>query len=134
MTTFNNDLKPVVAPSLSFQRLADLIKSRPDMMDMVDLKAPVKESINNLTPEQLDGITKARLSESIVKVNAGGEAYPDDVAYATFVCTGIGLTEFPAYAADSYAEQYADKTIAGLEEELAAAQEAQTSNPAPEPQ
>ena len=91
-------------------------------------------TINNLTPEQLDGLTKARLSENIVKVNAGGDAYPDDVAYATFVCTDVGLAEFPAYAADSYAEQYADKTVVGLEAELAAAQEAQASKPTPEPQ
>lgn len=79
---------------------------------------------------QLDGITKARLVGSIAKVNAGEQPYADDAAYVAFICTSAGLESLPDSAADSYAAQHADKTIAELEQELAAAIDKAAENPA----
>lgn len=79
---------------------------------------------------QLDGITKARLVGSIAKVNAGEQPYADDAAYVAFICTSAGLESLPDSAADSYAAKHAGKTIAELEQELAAAIDKAAENPA----
>lgn len=68
---------------------------------------------------QLDGITKARLSANIASAQSGEELHADDAAYVAFVCAIVGLASLPDYAADSYADQHAGKTIAELEQELA---------------
>ena len=69
---------------------------------------------------QLDGITKARILASIAEVQANKMPYTDDAAYLLHVC---------ASAADSYASQHAGKTIAELEQELAAAINKTAKNP-----
>ena len=68
---------------------------------------------------QLDGITKARIVASTAQIQAGKPAYADDADYVAHVCESAGLETLPDYAADSYAQQYAGKTIAELETELA---------------
>lgn len=73
-----------------------------------------------MTPTQLEGITKARLAENIIRARTGADLYPDDAAYVAHVCADVGLTEPPERAADSYATQFVAKTIAQLEYELAA--------------
>jgi len=73
-----------------------------------------------MTPTKLEGITKARLAENIIRARTGADLYPDDAAYVAHVCADVGLTELPERAADSYAAQFAAKTIAQLEYELAA--------------
>lgn len=72
-----------------------------------------------MTPEQLDGITKARIADSIALVQSGAQPHADDAAYVAHVCASAGLTELPGYAADSYAAQYSSKAILQLEQELA---------------
>ena len=79
---------------------------------------------------QLDGITKARLSANIAQVSAGN-LYPDDAAYIAKVCADANLAELPIEAADSYAAQYAGKTILELETELAEAITATSALPNP---
>ena len=84
---------------------------------------------------QLDGITKARILSSLARLQAREQPFADDAAYIAFVCESAGLSELPDSAADSYAAQHADKTIAGLEQQLAdaiiAAEDAE--NPPAEP-
>ena len=79
---------------------------------------------------QLDGITKARLSANIAQVSAGN-LYPDDAAYIAKVCADANLSALPIEAADSYAAQYAGKTILEPETELAAAITATSALPNP---
>jgi hypothetical protein len=71
-----------------------------------------------MNQKQLDGITKARLIDSIAQVQSGQSVCKDDAEYIAKVCSSAGLETLPDYAADSYAEQYAGKTIAELEIEL----------------
>ena len=68
---------------------------------------------------QLDGITKARLTGSIARLQAREQPFADDAAYIAFVCESAGLSELPDSAADSYAAQYANQTITELEQALA---------------
>jgi hypothetical protein len=68
---------------------------------------------------QLDGITKSRLAANIALVQSGKPPHADDAAYVAFVCAAAGLETLPDYAADSYAQQYAGKTITELEQALA---------------
>ena len=68
---------------------------------------------------QLDGITKARIVASTAQIQAGKSAYADDAAYVAHVCESAGLETLPDYAAESYAAQYAGKTITELEQALA---------------
>lgn len=82
-----------------------------------------------MNQNQLDGITKARLADSIAKVNANEAPYADDAAYVTFVCASAGIESLPDAAADSYAAQHAGKTITDLELELAAAIDAAKDKP-----
>ena len=79
---------------------------------------------------QLDGITKARILASIAEVQANKMPYTDDAAYLLHVCAAAKLETLPDSAADSYATQHADKTIAELEQELAAAIDKAAENPA----
>ena len=73
---------------------------------------------------QLDGITKARLAANIALARTGATLYADDAAYVAKVCADVGLQALPDTAADSYAAQYAGKTIAALESALVAAVDA----------
>ena len=68
---------------------------------------------------QLDGITKARLTGSIARLQAREQPFADDAAYIAFVCESAGLSELPDSAADSYAAQHANQTIAEMEQALA---------------
>lgn len=70
---------------------------------------------------QLDGVTKARLHANIALASSGAVLYADDAAYVAHVCASAGLDTLPDSAADSYAAQYAGKSIAALELELVAA-------------
>jgi hypothetical protein len=79
---------------------------------------------------QLDGITKARILASIAEAQANKIPYRDDAAYLLHVCAAANLETLPDYAADSYADQHADKTVAELEQELAAAIDKAAENPA----
>lgn len=82
-----------------------------------------------MNQKQLDGITKARLIDSIAQVQSGQSVCKDDAEYIAKVCSSAGLETLPDYAADSYAEQHAGKTIAELEAELAAAIDAARDKP-----
>lgn len=77
---------------------------------------------------QLDGITKARIVANLARVSTG-DLHADDAAYVAFVCASAGLETLPDYAADSYAAQFAGKTIHDLEVELAAAIDAARDKP-----
>ena len=70
---------------------------------------------------QLDGITKARLVCNLARASGNDPQFDTDADYVTFVTTTVNLESLPDSAADSYATQHADKTIEGLEAELAAA-------------
>ena len=78
---------------------------------------------------QLDGITKARLTGSIARLQAREQPFADDAAYIAFVCESAGLSELPDSAADSYAAQYANQTITELEQALADAIDKATEAP-----
>lgn len=82
--------------------------------------------------ERADGVAKARLVASIAEVYAGRPPYADDEAYVAFVCGRAALSALPDYAAESYCEQHADKTVAQLEQELADAIEAAQDAGAPD--
>lgn len=84
-----------------------------------------------MNQKQLDGITKARLIDSIAQVQSGQSVCKDDAEYIAKVCPSAGLETLPDYAADSYAEQHAGKTIAELEAELAAAIDKAAESPTP---
>lgn len=85
-----------------------------------------------MTPDQLAGITKARLTCNLTR--APEDHFATDAAYLAWVCEQAGITELPPEAADSYAAQYADRSIAALESDLAAKALADvTGEPAPEP-
>ena len=68
---------------------------------------------------QLDGITKARILSSLARLQAREQPFADDAAYIAFVCESAGLSELPDSAADSYAAQHANQTIAEMEQALA---------------
>lgn len=68
--------------------------------------------------ERLDGITKARLVANIALAQSGQPLHVDDAAYLVFVCTSANIETLPDTAADSYYEQYANKTVEELEQEL----------------
>lgn len=70
-----------------------------------------------MTPEQIDGITKARLICNLSR--SADEQFADNDSYVAWVCEMAGLESLPETAADSYVEQHADKAIADLEAELA---------------
>lgn len=74
--------------------------------------------------EKAAGLTKARLLDSIERVQRGGQPWADDATYAAYVCAAADLTELPDYALSSYAEQHAARTISDLEQALADAIEA----------
>lgn len=69
-----------------------------------------------MTPEQEDGLTKARLICNASR--AVDERFETNEAYAAWVCEMAGLESLPDSALDSYAEQHVDKTIADLEAAL----------------
>lgn len=79
-----------------------------------------------MTPENFQGITKARLVASIEQLKNNKPPYENDEAYITKVCADAGLTSLPDFAAESYAAQHADKIIADLEKELEAVAENST--------
>lgn len=68
-----------------------------------------------MTQDQLDGITKARL---VCNIADRAITHATDANYVAFVCAAAGLETLPDYAADSYAELHADRTIADLQAEL----------------
>lgn len=67
---------------------------------------------------QIDGITKARLIGNAALAASGKPLHDDNDAYLAYVCASAGIETLPDAAADSYAAQHADKTIAQLEAEL----------------
>lgn len=67
-----------------------------------------------MTPKQKDGVTKARLANNITRLGEGAEPFADNAAYMVFVTASAGLSEFPDSAADSYADHWADVSIADL--------------------
>jgi len=67
---------------------------------------------------QIDGITKARLIGNAALAASGKTLHDDNDAYLAYVCQSAGIETLPDAAADSYAAQHADKTIAQLEAEL----------------
>lgn len=73
---------------------------------------------------QLDGITKSRLAANIALAQSGADLYADDAVYLAKVCSDAGLASLPEYAADSYCQQFAGKTVQEMELELVAAVEA----------
>lgn len=70
-----------------------------------------------MTPEQIDGITKARLICNLSR--AADEQFADNDAYTAWVCRMAGIASLPDSALDSYVEQHADKEIPTLEAEVA---------------
>lgn len=69
-----------------------------------------------MTPEQTDGLTKARLVCNASR--AAEDRFDTNEAYAAWVCQMAGIDELPATALDSYAEQHAASSIADLEAAL----------------
>lgn len=71
--------------------------------------------------EKAQGLTKARLLDSIERVRLGGQPWADDAAYAAHVCTAVDLDELPDHALHSYAEQHQALQVADLQARLEAA-------------
>lgn len=88
------------------------------------------KTVTIYTPEErADGITKARLTGSIARVQSGQQPYADDADYVATVCAAANLSALPDSAADSYAAQYANQTITELEQALADAIDKATESP-----
>lgn len=83
---------------------------------------------------QLDAITKSRIAANIELARTGKPLFDTDADYIAHVCQSAGLADLPDYAADSYAAQFAGKTVAELAAELqtaidAAAEQGQYEEP-----
>ncbi len=74
-----------------------------------------------MNTQQLEGITKARLSSNLSRVNGSDPLFDTDEEYISFVIAAAKLEELPESAADSYAEQFKDVTVTELEVKLAEA-------------
>lgn len=83
-----------------------------------------------MTPEQAEGLTKARLIANLSR--KADEQFLDDAAYSAFICAAAGIEALPTEALDSYAAQHAARTVAELTAELAT--KLAGDEPAPEPQ
>jgi len=81
-----------------------------------------------MTPEQIEGITKARLAANIA---AKAMAYATDADYIAHVYGQAGLDALPETAADSYAAQWAGETVEALETRLAEALAEAVDKPTP---
>jgi len=80
-----------------------------------------------MTPEQIEGVTKARLLSNLDRVSRDEPLFDDNAAYMAWVTESVGLKEFPLYAADSYAEQHAGVDTGKLGDDLALALESVTA-------
>lgn len=71
-----------------------------------------------MTPEQVDGITKARLTSNLTRPLS--ERFATNADYEAWVCEMAGLETLPPEAADSYAAQFSGQTIQELEDAVTA--------------
>ena len=69
-----------------------------------------------MTPEQIDGLSKARLRCNLDR--AVVDQFADNDAYATWVCEMVGIDSLPEEALDSYAAQHEAVTVKELETQL----------------
>ncbi len=85
-----------------------------------------------MTPEQAEGLTKARLIANLSR--KADEQFADDAAYAAFVCASAGIEALPTEALESYAAQHEGRTVAELTAELAVKLAGDETAPEPQPE
>lgn len=79
----------------------------------------------DMTDQQIEGLTKARLVSNIERLTQGLPPFENDADYMAFVTTTAGLKEFPLGAADSYFEQWGHVSLEDLTGALTGALDAQ---------